>query len=131
HTAGIGDADEIEVSLNIPSGQTADSLAAYRNSILQRSIGLIADPPKVAGEGTVHYVLQLDGKFLTLSCALGIGHLQVLGGVGVISRLSGLQESVYGAAGRVTSQGVGCGLSGRPIFGLGRLPGYQLPGGSH
>ena len=106
HAAGIGDADEIEVGINISGGQSSDALLVRRRSFLWRSLRLIADQPQVAGKCAVHHNLQLGGEFLSLRRALGVGHLQILRGSGVVSRLRGLEKSVYGAVGSVTAQWV-------------------------
>ena len=131
HAAGIGDANQIEVGIDISGGQSADALLVWRRSFLWRSLRLIADQPQVAGKCAVHHNLQLFGEFLTLRRALGVGHLQILRCSGVVSRLNGMEKSVYGAVGSVTAQWVRCGRRlGSGTGGGARLGWQQLSGGS-
>src|SRR5260370_9823363 len=69
--AGIGDAHQHQIGLDVSGGQAADSLFVQRYAFLRRSFGLIADAPQVAVEAAVNYDFQLRREIFSLSLPAG------------------------------------------------------------
>ena len=69
--AGIGDADQDQIGLDVSGGQAADSLLVQRHAFLRRPVGLIADAPQVAVEAAVNHDFQLGGEIFSLGLPPG------------------------------------------------------------
>src|ERR1700687_5226341 len=69
--AGIGDADQHQIGLDVSRGQAAHSLLVERHAFLRRPFGLIADASQVAVEAAVNYNFQLRREIFSLSLPAG------------------------------------------------------------
>ncbi len=121
--AGIGDAHQVQVGLDIAGRHGAQFLAAERNPFLRSSLRL-GKATYASGEcGAIHHRFELGGDLFSFGLATRSVHLQVLSGDAVVARLSGLQETKDGARGSGAIQRidrwVGRGRSGRRSGGQG------------
>src|SRR5271165_3488970 len=98
--------DKIEVVINVSRRQDPDALPIQGNTFLRSAVALIADAAQVAGESAIHHQFELGGEIFSLRQAAGVGHLQILGSSGIVSRLRSLQKSENGSAGSIASKWV-------------------------
>ena len=99
--------DQIKSASTSPADRTADALPVERHSFLRGAVGLIADRRRLPEKARSITDFQFGGEFFSLGQAAGGGHLQILGGGGIVSCLRGLEKSEQSSAGGVAAERVG------------------------